>query len=130
MPTFTLVLKTYLKTIGGRENRLCGIVAVKGGEVLHKVMDKSTLGDLSRALRSSGYVPTNLTIAKKATIEFQYRSNELPSNKKPERTVPASNFVGTMAANVDNLRVSDKEFRAIFKRTLPIVIYDGCEKAI
>jgi len=40
-------------------------------------------------------------------------------------TVPASNFVGTMAINVDNEGISDAEFRAMFRRTLPIVQYDS-----
>lgn len=48
---------------------------------------------------------------------------------KPERTVPASNFVGTVSANVDNANLSDKEFRDFVRRTLPIVIYDDCERA-
>lgn len=47
---------------------------------------------------------------------------------KPTRTVPASNFVGTVANNVDNDELSDKEFRQFIRNTLPIVIFDGCEK--
>jgi hypothetical protein len=40
-----------------------------------------------------------------------------------KRTLPASNFVGTLAANVDNPNMSDSEFRALFSNTLPIVDY-------
>jgi hypothetical protein len=39
----------------------------------------------------------------------------------PGRRVPAENFCATLNANVDNRRVSDKEFRAFVRRTLPIV---------
>ena len=39
--------------------------------------------------------------------------------------VPASNFISTMVANVDNPAISDAEFRAMFRRTLPIVEYDS-----
>jgi hypothetical protein len=41
-----------------------------------------------------------------------------------KRTVPAANFVGTVAANVDNTMLSDREFRDFVRKTLPIVIYD------
>lgn len=44
------------------------------------------------------------------------------------RTVPATNFVSTLAANVDNRKLSDAEFREFVRRTLPIVIYKGCDK--
>jgi len=45
----------------------------------------------------------------------------MPQDK---RTVPASNFVGTLAANVDNQKLSDAEFREFVRNTLPIVRYD------
>jgi len=35
--------------------------------------------------------------------------------------VPAVNFIGTMMANVDNEKLSDAEFRQIFRNTLAIV---------
>ena len=41
------------------------------------------------------------------------------------RTVPAANFVGTLAENVDNDRLSDKEFRQFVRNSLPVVIYDA-----
>ena len=47
---------------------------------------------------------------------------------KVERTVPADNFMGTIAANVDNQQMSDREFRAFIRRTLPIVRYCGAEE--
>jgi len=43
---------------------------------------------------------------------------------KNKRTVPASNFVDTVLANVDNEKLSDKKFRQFIRNTLPIVIYD------
>lgn len=45
-------------------------------------------------------------------------------SKQDKRVVPAESFVGTMAANVDNKKMSDKDFREMVRRTLPIVIYD------
>lgn len=48
------------------------------------------------------------------------------AKKKPEkRTVPAAHFVGTIAVNVDNKKLSDAEFRQFVRNTLPIVIYDS-----
>lgn len=44
------------------------------------------------------------------------------------RVVPASNFVGTISANVDNGKMSDKQFREFIQNTLPIVMYDGCDR--
>ena len=44
------------------------------------------------------------------------------------RTVPASNFMATVAANVDNAKMSDANFRQFIRNSLPIVIYDGCDK--
>ena len=40
-------------------------------------------------------------------------------NKK----VPAENFMATIAANVNNLKLSDAEFREFIRNTLPIVDY-------
>ena len=48
--------------------------------------------------------------------------------KTEKRTVPADSFVATVATNVDNEKLSDKKFREFVRKTLPIVIYDGCEK--
>ena len=41
-----------------------------------------------------------------------------------ERKVPASNFVATVASNVDNEKLTDAEFREFIRNTLPIVEYD------
>jgi hypothetical protein len=41
--------------------------------------------------------------------------------KPPVFRVPASNFVETLKANVDNAKLSDKEFREFVRNTLPIV---------
>ncbi len=46
----------------------------------------------------------------------------------PHRTVPAENFVATLAANVDNERLSDEAFRAFVRNSLPIVI--GAETGV
>lgn len=45
-------------------------------------------------------------------------------NKKQERTVSASNFIATIAVNVNNRKMPDKDFRELIRNTLPIVIYD------
>lgn len=42
---------------------------------------------------------------------------KVPNNWK----VPAKNFVSTMMVNVDNDKLTDAEFRDIFRNTLPIV---------
>jgi len=47
----------------------------------------------------------------------------LSEYKRTGRTVPASNFVGTITANVDG-KMSDADFRQFIRNTLPIVIYD------
>ena len=46
---------------------------------------------------------------------------------KIKRTVPASNFMATVAVNVDNEKLSDKEFREFIRNTLPIVQYDNAD---
>jgi len=40
-----------------------------------------------------------------------------------ERVVPATNFVGTIAVNVDNKDITDEQFRSLVRDSLPIVIY-------
>ena len=42
-------------------------------------------------------------------------------NQPEQRTVPAENFVCTLAVNANNALMSDAEFRAVVNRTLPIV---------
>ena len=37
------------------------------------------------------------------------------------RVVPAGHFCGTLAANVDNEKLTDAEFREFVRNTLPIV---------
>ncbi len=39
-----------------------------------------------------------------------------------QRTVPAENFMATLAANIDNERLSDEAFRAFVRNSLPVVI--------
>ena len=48
--------------------------------------------------------------------------------EKPERTVPADNFVGTISANVDNTKLTDEKFRQFTRDALPVVIYDDYER--
>src|ERR1039457_1103644 len=43
---------------------------------------------------------------------------------KKERTVEAKYFVGTRAANGDNGKMTDHDFRQLVRTTLPIVIYE------
>ena len=40
-----------------------------------------------------------------------------------KRTVPAENFLATVAINVDNDRLTDAQFRQFIRNSLPIVIY-------
>ena len=56
---------------------------------------------------------------------FVFVNPDDPIEKR--RPVPASNFMGTIAANVDNKKLDDAEFRAFIRRTLPIVQYEGAE---
>ena len=41
----------------------------------------------------------------------------------PVFKIPAQNFVGTLAVNVDNAKLTDKEFRDFVRKTLSIVKY-------
>ena len=41
-----------------------------------------------------------------------------------DNKVPAANFVATIAANVDNKRITDEQFREFIRNTLPIVEYE------
>ncbi len=38
--------------------------------------------------------------------------------------VDARNFLGTVAANVDNDKLTDEEFREFIRNSLPVVDYD------
>jgi hypothetical protein len=54
-----------------------------------------------------------------ATVEgylFPLTNKQVPAFK-----VPAVNFVETLKANVDNAKLTDKEFREFVRKTLPIV---------
>jgi len=42
--------------------------------------------------------------------------------------VPAENFMATIAANVDNKKISDSDFREFIRNTLPIVEYPRKEE--
>ena len=44
------------------------------------------------------------------------------------KKVPAENFMATIAANVDNEKVTDAEFREFIRNTLPIVEFTNCNK--
>ena len=46
-----------------------------------------------------------------------------PTKLYRQRTVPAENFMATIAANVDNEKLSDDHFREFIRNTLPIVQY-------
>jgi len=45
-----------------------------------------------------------------------------------KRTVPASNFMATIAANVDNEILNAEQFRMFIRNSLPIVIYEGSDE--
>jgi len=53
------------------------------------------------------------------------RPEKVEKVKSIVRTVPAENFMATIAANVDNEKVSDEQFREFIRNTLPIVQYEG-----
>jgi hypothetical protein len=46
----------------------------------------------------------------------------------PNRTVPAVSFVALLEANVENERLSDKDFREFVYNTLPIIIFPSNQK--
>lgn len=46
----------------------------------------------------------------------------------PERCIPAEHFLTTLAANVENTRLTDKELRTFIRNTLPIVIFPRPEE--
>lgn len=48
------------------------------------------------------------------------RTSCLP-DQQTGRVVPADNFCQTLQVNVDNERLSDKDFRQLVRNTLPIV---------
>jgi len=52
-----------------------------------------------------------------------YCGVDKPKRNTEARVVPAESFVRTLAANVTNKKLSDKDFRRMVRRTLPIVIY-------
>lgn len=45
-----------------------------------------------------------------------------------EPLVPSENFVATLAVNVDNINLSDKDFRQMVRNSLPVVIFDRFNK--
>lgn len=53
----------------------------------------------------------------------------LPPKKKvnAKRVILAANFVATMAANVDNEKLTDAQFRELFRNTIEIVQYEGAD---
>lgn len=46
---------------------------------------------------------------------------------EPMRVLPAEQFVATLAANIDNKKVTNKQFREFVRNTLPIVQYSRPE---
>lgn len=46
-------------------------------------------------------------------------------SKPTEKFVTASNFVGTLVANVDNKGLDDCAFRQFVRNSLPLVDYEG-----
>jgi hypothetical protein len=91
-------------------------------------MHISTLSQLSRELRRSGLLPTNLSIEKKKTIQFEIPSSQIPPEKIPLPIISAENFIRAMADNVDNKKISDSAFRDFFRNNLPLVIFDRNKK--
>ncbi len=59
--------------------------------------------------------------------EIDYFKNLAESNNKVS-TIPPSNFLVTLQGNVDNKNLTDEDFRALVRNTLPIVKFKGNEK--
>lgn len=62
-----------------------------------------------------GFLPCSLVGAETPSVQRLLEATE--------QTVPAENFMATIAANVDNDELSDGDFRDFIRRTLPIVQY-------
>lgn len=75
MLEYTLELRTYTKQLKAK-TKLCGEIRIKGGRVLHEVLYVSTLTDLSRKLRKTNLIPTDVQIDKKNVVEFKYQSKK------------------------------------------------------
>lgn len=59
---------------------------------------------------------------KEAITAIDKKINSVTTN--PARTIEASHFLGTIEANLDNDKLSDKDFRELIRNTLPIVKYN------
>lgn len=46
----------------------------------------------------------------------------MATEAKEKKTIPAENFLQTVAANVDNSNLTDAAFRQLCRNSLPIVI--------
>ena len=64
----------------------------------------------------------------KSTLENVEKARRVLSRKSrtpcSARVVPSENFCATLNANVDNDNMTDADFRAFVKNTLPIVQFD------
>lgn len=59
---------------------------------------------------------------------YAYEDELGPMPANPARVVPAEHFMATIAANVDNDKLTDAEFREFIRNTLPIVNYPRPKK--
>lgn len=50
----------------------------------------------------------------------------MSTNEVRERVIESGHFVRQLAANVENDKLSDSEFRELVRNTLPIVLYVDC----
>ena len=59
----------------------------------------------------------------KSTLPEPKNTLPAPLMRPPKAPIPADNFVGTMALNVDNAKMSDTAFREFVRNTLSSVEY-------
>lgn len=67
--------------------------------------------------------PTRLFVINREEDDFRNFWATNPRRPDPIPTVPAEHFMGTIAVNVDNGKLSDAAFREFIRNTLPIVVY-------
>ena len=65
------------------------------------------------------------TLGEAVEGELEGMIKEYERKQASKRVLPAGSFVGTLAENVENKKITAVEFREFVRRTLPIVNYDG-----
>lgn len=126
MPQYTLIVKTYQKSIKGN-SRWCGVIGIKDEETLRKETDKSTFTEVSKALRSHGLIPSNVEIKKRNTVVFPFFSNDILKPPTPLRNIAADNFVAVIMKKAHDSNISDKTLGQFIRENEKFVLYEGCD---